>query len=100
MRAVKTTAAAAVRDLLRATAKKYAGQLPLTAVDYMDDGSPIALSITIDHEKGTAVFDFTGTGLEAFNCLNAPIAITYSAILYCLRCLIGTDIPLNEGKSE
>ena len=100
MRAVKTTAAAAVRDLLRATAKKYAGKMPLTAVDYMDDGSPIALSITIDGEEGTAVFDFTGTGLEAFNCLNAPIAITYSAILYCLRCLIGTDIPLNEGKIE
>ncbi|KAH8666815.1 5-oxoprolinase [Xylariales sp. PMI_506] len=100
MRAVKTTAAAAVRGLLKDTAAKYEGQMPLTAVDYMDDGSPIALSISIDGENGSAVFDFTGTGLEAFNCLNAPIAITHSAILYCLRCLIGTDIPLNEGCME
>ena len=100
MRAVKTTAEAAVRNLLRETASKYRGQLPLTAVDYMDDGSPIALSISIDEEKGSAVFDFTGTGIEAYNCLNAPIAIAGSAILYVLRCLIGSDIPLNEGKSR
>lgn len=98
MRAVKKTAEVAVRDLLRKTAAKYEGELPLTAVDYMDDGSKISLTISIDAEMGTAVFDFTGTGPESFNCLNAPIAITHSAILYCLRCLIGSDIPLNEGK--
>ena len=98
MRAVKKTAAVAVRDLLRATAAKHKGELPLTAVDYMDDGSRIQLSVSIDAESGSAVFDFTGTGPESFNCLNAPIAITHSAILYCLRCLIGTDIPLNEGR--
>lgn len=28
---------------------------------------------------------------------NAPKAITRSAILYCLRCLVGTDMPLNSG---
>ncbi|SPO01043.1 related to 5-oxo-L-prolinase [Cephalotrichum gorgonifer] len=100
MRAVKQTAAVAVRDLLRRTAEKFKGQLPLTAVDYMDDGSQIALSVSIDAEKGTAVFDFTGTGPESFNSLNAPIAITHSAILYCLRCLIASDIPLNEGCME
>lgn len=99
MRAVKKTAEVAVRDLLRKTAGEYRGELPLTAVDYMDDGSKICLSISIDAETGTAVFDFTGTGPESFNCLNAPIAITHSAILYCLRCLIGSDIPLNEGES-
>lgn len=98
MRAVKQTAAVAVRSLLKETAKKFKGQMPLTAVDYMDDGSPIQLSIDINENDGTATFDFEGTGPESFNCLNAPIAITHSAILYCLRCLIGTDIPLNEGK--
>lgn len=98
MRAVKKTAEVAVRDLLKKTAQKYKHDLPLTALDYMDDGSPIKLSISIDENESTAVFDFTGTGPESFNCLNAPIAITHSAILYCLRCLIGTDIPLNEGK--
>ena len=28
---------------------------------------------------------------------NAPEAVTYSAIIYCLRCLISEDIPLNQG---
>jgi 5-oxoprolinase (ATP-hydrolysing) len=30
------------------------------------------------------------------NC-NAPRSVTKSAVLYCLRCLIGSDLPLNEG---
>lgn len=29
--------------------------------------------------------------------VNAPPAVTYSAIIYCLRCLISEDIPLNQG---
>ena len=29
--------------------------------------------------------------------LNAPVAVTLSAILYSLRCLVDDDIPLNEG---
>lgn len=29
--------------------------------------------------------------------VNAPEAVTYSAIIYCLRCLISEDIPLNQG---
>lgn len=28
---------------------------------------------------------------------NAPEAVTYSAIIYCLRCLISEEIPLNQG---
>jgi 5-oxoprolinase (ATP-hydrolysing) len=98
MKAVKRTAEAAVRGLLRSLAAKYRGQLPLSAVDHMDDGSTIALKVSIDEGSGSAVFDFTGTGLQTLNCLNAPPAITASAVLYSLRCMIGIDIPLNEGK--
>jgi 5-oxoprolinase (ATP-hydrolysing) len=29
--------------------------------------------------------------------MNAPEAVTYSAIIYCLRCLVAEDIPLNQG---
>ena len=29
--------------------------------------------------------------------INAPEAVTYSAIIYCLRALISEDIPLNQG---
>jgi 5-oxoprolinase (ATP-hydrolysing) len=32
----------------------------------MDNGSPIQLKVTIDGEKGEAVFDFEGTGPEVY----------------------------------
>jgi 5-oxoprolinase (ATP-hydrolysing) len=68
------------------------------AEDFMDDGTPITLAITIDRREGSAIFDFTGTGHELFGNLNAPPAVTASAVIYCLRCLIpDADIPLNQG---
>lgn len=49
--------------------------------------------------QGSAVFDFTGTGPEMFGNCNAPRAITFSAIIYCLRCMVKHDIPLNQVKN-
>jgi 5-oxoprolinase (ATP-hydrolysing) len=64
----------------------------------MDDGTPIKLKVTVDANEGTAVFDFTGTGPEIFGNLNAPPSVTYSAVIYSLRCLVpDVDIPLNQG---
>lgn len=96
MNAIKKNAETAVRDLLKTIGKKAAGQ-PLRFSDFMDDGTEIRLEIRIDAETGSAEFDFTGTGRETFNCLNAPKAIAHSAIIYSLRALIDVDIPLNQG---
>ena len=85
-----------VRRLLKEVSKRFEGK-DLSAEDFMDEGSPIRLKVTIDAEKGEAVFDFAGTGPEIYGNVNAPEAITYSAIIYCLRCLISEDIPLNQG---
>ncbi|KAH6674154.1 Hydantoinase B/oxoprolinase-domain-containing protein [Halenospora varia] len=93
---IQNNAELSVRNLLKDVSKRFEGQ-DLSAVDYMDDGSPIKLKITIDAEKGEAVFDFAGTGPEVYGNTNAPQAVTYSAIIYCLRCLISEDIPLNQG---
>lgn len=65
------------------------------AEDLMDDGSTIRLALTIDRDQGTARFDFEGTDPEMFGNCNAPRSITQSAIIYCLRCLVLADIPLN-----
>ena len=46
--------------------------------------------------QGSAVFDFTGTGPEMYGNCNAPRAITFSAIIYCLRCMVKHSIPLNQ----
>ncbi|MCH8829003.1 MAG: hydantoinase B/oxoprolinase family protein, partial [Planctomycetes bacterium] len=81
--------------------------------DHLDDGSPIAVCVTIDGE--TATVDFSGTGpvlfpgvesvrsdesnKKGYN-LNANRAIVTAAVLYVFRCLIQEDIPLNGGVLE
>lgn len=96
---VQAAAETAVRESLKELS--IAGKLPeqgrLEAVDSLDDGSLIALAITIDSSNGSAHFDFSGTGHEIWGNLNAPRAVTQSAILYSLRCLVEKDIPLNYG---
>ena len=69
----------------------------IEAKDRLDDGSLIKLKLTIDRRDGAAEFDFTGTGPEMWGNLNAPKAVTRSAVLYCLRCLIKKELPLNHG---
>ncbi|KAI1778339.1 Hydantoinase B/oxoprolinase-domain-containing protein [Hypoxylon cercidicola] len=93
---IQNNAELCVRQLLKQVYKRFEGR-DLSAVDYMDDGTPIQLRVTIDPEKGEADFDFEGTGPEVYGNINAPEAITFSAIIYCLRCLISEDIPLNQG---
>jgi 5-oxoprolinase (ATP-hydrolysing) len=63
----------------------------------MDDGSELRLRLTVDGETGSAKFDFSGTDPEMYANANAPRAITSSAIIYCLRCLVNAEIPLNQG---
>ncbi len=64
--------------------------------DTLDDGTPIALALTV-RADGTARFDFTGSGPVHPGNLNANPAIVASAVIYCLRCLLGEPVPLNAG---
>jgi 5-oxoprolinase (ATP-hydrolysing) len=64
-------------------------------VDHLDDGSPIAVAITLEGDSAT--IDFTGTGPVLAGNLNANRAIVTAAVMYCLRVLIDEDIPLNQG---
>lgn len=61
MNHIQNNAEVAVRDLLRTVgARTYqkTGKSVLTAYDYMDDGSPIKLTVSIEREIGSAIFDF------------------------------------------
>jgi len=97
MKFIQDNAESSVREMLKdlSLAQKLKEIDTVNAVDSMDDGSEIKLALTIDRNKGTAFFDFAGTDPEMFGNCNAPKAITSSAIIYCLRCLVNTDIPLN-----
>jgi len=96
---VQDSAEEAVRNRLRelSLSKGLKEVDTIKAVDYMDDGSPIVLQLTIDRRDGSAIFNFDGTGPEIWGNCNAPRAVTTSAILYSLRCLIKKDLPLNYG---
>jgi 5-oxoprolinase (ATP-hydrolysing) len=96
MHAITANAESCVRNFMKRTYEETGGK-SLMALDFMDDGTPIKLVITIDPDDGSAHFDFTGTGEEGYHSFNAPQAIARSATLYVLRCLINQDIPLNEG---
>ncbi|CBF78035.1 hypothetical protein AN8779.2 [Aspergillus nidulans FGSC A4] len=94
MGAIQSNAELAVRSYLTTVRERLGPHL--TATDQMDNGTLIRLSVSISPD-GSATFDFTGTGVEMLSNINAPPAITHSAIIYTLRLLIGTDIPLNQG---
>ena len=90
MRHVMDNAEANVRQVL---AKLNDGQF-----DYeMDDGSHIRVAVTVDRAARTARIDFTGTSPQRADNFNAPAAVGRAVVLYVFRCLVGADIPLNDG---
>ncbi|KAL3358039.1 hypothetical protein AABB24_015267 [Solanum stoloniferum] len=106
MNHVQANAEEAVREMLKSVAgrvsseSKRSGEGDLVTIeeeDYMDDGSSIHLKLTIDSRKGEAFFDFSGTSTEVYGNWNAPEAVTAAAVIYCVRCLVNVDIPLNQG---
>ena len=98
---VRDGAAEAVRQMLRrfpAGIYKFA--------DSMDDGTPIKVAMTIVHgasddpadpDFAKMICDFTGSGPVHAGNLNANASIVKSAAFYVVRCLLGYDVPLNEG---
>jgi 5-oxoprolinase (ATP-hydrolysing) len=63
----------------------------------MDDGADLHVSVSVDHVTQEARIDFTGTSPQRKGNFNAPPSITRAVVLYVFRCLVGDDLPLNEG---
>jgi len=100
MNHVQKNAEVAVREMLKTVASRVAkenGSCVVEDEDYMDDGSVLHLKLTLDAIKGEATIDFEGTSPEVYGNWNAPEAVTTAAVIYCLRCLVDVDIPLNQG---
>jgi 5-oxoprolinase (ATP-hydrolysing) len=87
-----------VMDNAAESVRRVLAKLGNGSFDYtMDDGTPLRVAVTVDPAARTATVDFTGTGPQRPGNFNAPPAVTRAAVLYCFRCLVGTDIPLNDG---
>ena len=74
------------------------------AEDFLDDdghtAEPVRLRVAIGIRGGTATVDFEGTSPQRPGCVNAVFAITYSAVFYVFRCLLGEDVPACAGLMD
>ncbi len=68
------------------------------ATECLDDGHQLQVRIHFGAEK--LCFDFSGTQGPHPGNLNANLAIVHSVVIYVLRLLCGSAIPLNEGLME
>jgi N-methylhydantoinase B len=58
---------------------------------------PQVLRVAVEVKEGTLAVDFRGTAAWAAGNVNCPLAVTRSAALFVLRCLVGEDVPTNAG---
>ena len=59
--------------------------------------TPVHIRCTITIAGDSATVDFTGSDPQTSGGVNANLAITLSAALYCFRCLIADDVLYNDG---
>jgi N-methylhydantoinase B len=100
--------AAAARDLLDYAERRTRAALAARvragryeAADVMEsDGTgaePLVVRVVVEVRDGTLSVDFRGTAEAAAGNVNCPLAVTRSAALFVLRCLVGEDVPTNGG---
>ena len=70
-------------------------------VDYLDDDGispePLPIRVRVDIDQDGMRFDFAGTSPQVTGSLNAPASVARSAVYYVLRCIVGDDVPANDG---
>lgn len=75
-----------------------------TYKDYLDnDGvsdEPVLIQALLSIQGDSAIIDFSGSAPQCVGSVNAVYAITLSAVYYVFRCLLGVDVPNNDGCLE
>lgn len=84
--------------------RRFIQKLPegcYTFSDILDDdgfsSASIEIKVKITIKGDHAIVDFTGSAPQQQGGINAVLAITYSAVSYVFRCLLGLDVPNNSG---
>ncbi len=98
---------AGVVDYSRQRMRAHIRALPdgvYTALDqlegYGDPPEPIWIRVQIEVRGERLRVDFAGTDAATAGNLNAPLAVTRSAVLFALRCLLDPTAPSNVGLEE
>ena len=87
-----------VMDNAEESVRRVLDRIGSGSFDYtMDNGRRLHVAVSVDRASRSAVVDFTGTGPQDEANFNSPPAVTRAAVLYVFRCLVGDDIPLNDG---
>jgi 5-oxoprolinase (ATP-hydrolysing) len=87
-----------VMDNAEESVRRVLDRIGNGSFDYtMDNGRALKVTVSVDRTSRSAVVDFTGTGKQDSANFNSPPAVTRAAVLYVFRCLVGADIPLNDG---
>jgi len=63
-------------------------------------GDPIPIRVAAIVGGGRLVLDFAGSAPAVAGNVNCPIAVTRSAALFVVRCLIPEDVPTNGGVAR
>jgi N-methylhydantoinase B len=75
-----------------------------TFADVLDDDGivdrPIRIRVAVERRGDRVRVDFAGTDAQVAGNVNSVYAVTLSSVLYCFRCLVPDDIPLNAGAAE
>lgn len=64
-------------------------------VDFLDEGVGVRVSVRVREEE--VEVDFTGSSPQVELPVNAPLAVTASAVYYALKALLDPEIPPNAG---
>ena len=95
---------AALLDYSERLTRRAIAEIPNGAyrvTDYMDDDGlteePVVIKVAVTVEDDRMTIDFTGTADHRPGCINAPRAVTVSACLYVVRCVVGGEAPANQG---
>ena len=94
---VRDNAELAIRKAIANLAQTWGDKQEQQFLYPMDDGSQIAVSVSLNADERTAKIDFTGTSAQLKSNFNAPFAVCKAVVLYVFRTLVDDEIPLNAG---
>ena len=96
--------AAATQDYAERVLRKTIADIPDGRYEFADaldsDGfsdKPVRISCAITIAGDQATVDFNSSDAQTSGGVNANLAITLSATLYCFRCLVEEDVLYNDG---
>jgi N-methylhydantoinase B len=66
-------------------------------LDGAEGEDPVRIAVTLRARGDAVEVDFAGSATQQPGAINAPLAVTHSAVYYCILCLLPEEVALNQG---